>query len=76
MARRARNDENGRVHLPPPPSFLSLPDIAHASISSFLHYGNKGKACASPEACRDLRDAYGGSLNQITLCYVEAATQH
>jgi len=43
MARRARNDENGRVHLPPPPSFLSLPDIAHASISSFLHYGNDSR---------------------------------
>lgn len=77
MARRARSDDDDddRVHshASPPPSFLSLPDIAHASIASFLPDGDTGKdnrLCVS-EVSHAMFESYCGSLTDMHLRYVE-----
>ena len=58
---------------PPPTSFLSLPDIAHGCIASFLPDGNKGNESRlrTAEATRALFESYGGTLNNISLQYRE-----
>jgi hypothetical protein len=57
----ARNDD-GHVQAPPP-TFLSLPDLAHATIASFLPDGNKGNASRLrvSEVSRAMLESYGGT---------------
>jgi hypothetical protein len=56
-----------------PASFSSLPDIAHASIASFLPDGDERQASRLrlSEVSRTLFESYGGSLTKIRLSYVE-----
>lgn len=76
MARRTQDDDNDPVHtLPPttPPSFLSLPYIAHASIASFLPDRNEGNdsRLRVSKASRAMLKSYGGSLSRVKLRYIE-----
>jgi hypothetical protein len=60
---RGREDDD---HEPlPTPSFLSVPDLAHAIIASFLPDGNWGTEHSHQrvsEVLRDLLEFYGGTL--------------
>ena len=69
----AQQDSVDAANIQPPltkPSFLALPDIAHACVASFLPDGNK-KAKDSrlrvAEASRVLLEPYGGSLTRLSL---------
>ena len=71
----------------PPPPFILLPDLAHATIASFLPDGNNKGVCADPldplgdiktdnrlrvsEVCRALHDSYGGSVTSASLYYAD-----
>ena len=52
----------------PTPSFTSLPDIAHATIASFLPDGDRRKdtRLRVSEVSRALLEAYGGSLTCVS----------
>lgn len=66
MAQRHRPD----VEPTPPPSFLSLPDIAHATIASFLPDGDLlfgGSRLRVSAVSRALFESYGASLTRIRL---------
>ena len=65
-AQRRRSD----VEPTPQPSFLSLPDIAHATISSFLPDGGLyfgGSRLLVSTVSRALLESYGESLTEIRL---------
>lgn len=66
-----RDDEHGSQAAPA--SFSSLPDIAHASIASFLQDGDAQQASRLrlSEVSRALFESYGGSLTKICFSYVE-----
>jgi hypothetical protein len=68
MAQRpGEEDDDVRIQPPPRLSFLSLPDIAHASIASFLPDGNETEdsRLSVSEVSRALFESYGGSLNEM-----------
>ena len=75
MAQRPREEEDDDDRIQPapaPPSFPSLPDLAHASIASFLPDGNKGNESrlrVSGASCA-LFKTYGGSLTRMHVRYV------
>jgi hypothetical protein len=76
MAKRGR-DNNMAVQPVPTPTFFSLPDVAHAIISSFLPDGNGvGKDCRLrvSEASRALLETYGGNLNRISIHFTADAS--
>lgn len=59
-----------------PPTFLSLPDIAHASIASFLpDGGTRGpNRLRVSEVSRTHFETYGGSLTRISILYVQGSS--
>lgn len=66
-------------HQAPPlsgPSFLSLPDVAHASIAAFLPDGDSGTVSRLrlSEVSRAQFESYGGSLTRLSLSYVPDST--
>lgn len=78
MARRRRNATIDEVPIqdppaPPVPPFLSIPDLAHSSIASFLPDGDKPKISRLhvSEVSRALLGFYGGTLTQMSLHYRE-----
>jgi hypothetical protein len=62
-----------RVPTSPGPSLLSLPDIAHASIASFLPDGDTRQASRLrlSEVSRAQLEAYGDTLTRIRISYVQ-----
>jgi len=78
MAQRRRDDGADAVQMQPSPSpsLLSLPDIAHSCITSFLRDGNKGNdsRLRVAEASRVLLEAYGGSLTKMCLSFREGSS--
>ena len=68
-------DDDGHVQPHPAisPFFLSLPDIAHASIASFLPDGNKGNdsRLRVSEVSRAMLESYGGTVTRMNLRHVE-----
>jgi len=55
-------------------SFLTLPDLAHDTIASFLPDGAWGTKCSRlrvSEVLHELLKFYGGTLTRVTLCYVK-----
>ena len=63
MAQRHRQD----LEPTPPPSFVSLPDIAHTTIASFLPDGDGFFGDSRLLVSRALLESYGGSLTQMRL---------
>lgn len=63
MAQRPRRDDINRLRSSSPPSFLSLPDIVHHNIVSFLHDDDVGGSdrLQVSETSRALLEPYGGS---------------
>ena len=59
-----------------PPSFIILPDIAHATIASSLPDGDKGtdNRLRVSEVSRALHEAYGGSLTSASIYYTEGGS--
>ena len=78
MAQRRRDDNADAVQTQPSsrPSLLSLPDIAHSCISSFLSDGNKrnDSRLRVAEASHALLEAYGGSLTKVKLRFRERSS--
>jgi len=70
MARRRRKATVDEVpnQAPPAPPFLSIPDLAHSNIASFLPDGNKPKKSRLRvlEVSRALLGYYGGTLTEMS----------
>jgi len=75
MIRPGREADEADVHVQPlpPPFFLSLPDLAHASIACFLPDGYRGKhsRLRVSEVSRDFFDLYGGTLTGLRVHHAE-----
>ena len=75
MARqRGRKDGDHEPHGQPlaPPSFLSLPDLAHDAIASFLRDDDDDNSCLRvAEVSRALLESYGGCLTSVFVCHAE-----
>lgn len=56
---------------PPPSPFILLPDLAHATMASFLPDGDdkQDNRLRVSEASRALRDSYGGSVTSASIHY-------
>ena len=56
--------------------FTSLPDLAHATIASFLPDGDHGtdNRLRVSEVSRELRKHYGGSLVSLSISYKEGGS--
>jgi len=80
MAPRGRKPTIKEVPVKPPPAptlFLSLPDIAHACIASFLPDGDEGGDCGRlrvSEVSRPLVEFYGGTLTIIYIFHREGSS--
>lgn len=72
MARRGRGNDDNDVRVQPPTGalFLSLPDLAHSSIASFLPGGNRGND-SRLRMSEVSRQSYGGSLTRMLINFVE-----
>ena len=59
-----------------PPSFILLPDIAHATIASFLPDRDNGTdtRLRVSEVSRALHESYGGSLSSASLYYTKGGS--
>jgi hypothetical protein len=75
MAQRPREDvvDHVPVQPTPPPSFLSLPDLAHHTIASFLpgHSRDEPSRLRVSEVSSALLESYGGILEWMRLQYIE-----
>jgi hypothetical protein len=69
MIRRGRDGDDEEVRHLDPPSFASLPDVAHDCIASFLPNGTekKGNRLHVSEVSHALLELYGGSLTCVHL---------
>jgi len=70
--RRKANIEEAPIQpAPAPSSYLSLPDVAHGIIASFLPDSNKGaeSRLRVAEASRALFESYGGTLANLRIKY-------
>lgn len=80
MAQRRAQREDDDAQLPiqaaaAPPSLLSLPDVAHGIIASFLlHDDDNDSPLRVSEASRALLKSYGGSLTRMRLHFVEGSS--
>ena len=74
--RRRENEDAAQIQPSPRPSLLSLSDIAHSCISSFLPDGNKGNdsRLRVAAASRALLEAYGGSLIKVRLRFIKGSS--
>jgi hypothetical protein len=72
---RGREDGDHEFYVQPLslPSFLSLPDLVHANIASFLRGGgDDDNSCLRvAEVSRTLLESYGGCLTSIIICHAE-----
>jgi hypothetical protein len=73
---RGHKDDDRALHVqpPPPPSFMSLPDLVHANISSFLRDDDDDddNSCLRvAEVSRTLLESYGGCLTSIIVRHAE-----
>lgn len=70
---RGREDDKHELHVQslPPPSFLSLPDIAHNSIASFLRNDYEDSCFPAAEVSCALLELYGGCLTKMLICQAE-----
>lgn len=68
-------DSGAQAPASPVPSFLSLPDIAHASIASYLPDGDTRQASPLPlsEVSRAQLESYGGSLTRIRISHIPSS---
>jgi len=69
LLRRSReeDDDDGRSHAPQQPPFVTLTDIVHDSIASFLG----STSLQVSEVSHALLEFYGGTLTSMQLHYVE-----
>lgn len=70
MAQPDQDEWGIRVETAPGPSFLSLPDVLHYNIASFLSDGSKGNE-SQDELSVALLGMYGGNLTEMSLRYME-----
>jgi len=76
MAEPGRHDD-AEVPSSPPPSFTSLPDVAHAVIASFLPDGYRGTCdrLRVARVSRSLLEFYGASITHLNLRGVKDGTE-
>ncbi len=76
MAISTRGQARRAQPQPPMPPFIRLPDIAHATIASFLpdRDGETDTRLRVSEVSRVLHESYGGSLTSASLYYTKGGS--